>query len=226
MNYLDQHEFLKFSILVSQFKKIHILFSRDTCLTEGSSIPLCFSTPTIKHCTIELGESETILRMCEFARLNKADFNCLFLHSKSVTNPEIRDGQHNQFAWLSQSMKLSMPSNKNEANFLITSSIIHYILRWREVSASLNHKPYHYWIWNIFASKSSFARNFNLEKWIDPENVSNFSDHKFYSLSNRHIFAGFPLKLDSILSSSSIKPISEFFNEPHLNILNKTTPLH
>jgi hypothetical protein len=227
VNYSDQDEFQDLIDLVVPLIKIEIIFSRHIRAVVGSTIPSCFRIPSIEHCSIELGESETILRMCEFAKLtNKSDYNCLFLHSKSVTNPDIRKGQASQFTCLSHAMATSMPRNKCEANSLITSSIIHYISNWREISKSLNVNSYHYWIWNIFASRSSFIRHFSLEKWINPENIDRFSDHKFTSLTNRHVFAGFPLKLESILGSLPIKPISKFFNEPYLHALDKNRSIY
>jgi hypothetical protein len=205
---------------VANLYKIKILFSRDISKLPISIVPSVFLNQVGDACTIELGESETILAMCKFALINPGSYKILFLHSKGATNPDIRSGQEVQIKKIAEAMNYAIPQTRETANFLIDSCICHYISKWRILAQALESCNYHYLIWNVFACNSAFLRQFNLGAWLNPANVQRFSNQRLTTISDRHVFAGFPIKLESILKQADILAISHYFNKPYLQLFN------
>ena len=94
----------------------------------------------------------------------------------------------------------------------IRKSIKGYVNNWKHYSGLSASRRFHYLAWNIFWIESDFLKKFDLLKWLAAENVSRFANHRFTSLCDRHVFAGFPIKLYSIVDKLSIDRVGSYIN--------------
>ena len=86
---------------------------------------------------------------------------------------------------------------------------------WEKTLEYCNNHNYHYFIWNIFTAKSSFVSEFNWDRWFEVDSLKRYSNQKHKELTNRNVFAGFSIKLDSQLNKLELNDFHSYFNFPH-----------
>ena len=168
---------------------------------------------------VELGEAETLLRMCFDAKYktDQPHGQYLFYHSKGVTSPPILEYTMEKIGVLKDLFDISinpLSSLKDRSiyNEIIRKSIKGYVGDWEHYAELTVKCRFHYLAWNIFWIDSNFLAKFDLIKWLAAENVSRFSNHRFTSLCDRHVFAGFPVKLYSIDQRLPINRVGSYIN--------------
>lgn len=215
INYKNDLELTKFHKLLSNFPKSSIIFQRNNVVPGKYRLPIKDKLGNYHLSSIELGEGETIMALCDFATTVNVNSTFYFFHTKGVTLPEFRPGTFLQFKKVARWMNTSEPYDKESANELMHQAIIRLIYNWRDIDNSLLSSDYYYFIWNIFSINSNLLSSFSWEKWFSASYTRYFSNQQFNCLSDRHAFAGFPLKLFAIKNQKKINKISEYFNYPN-----------
>ena len=218
--YIDIKDLLLFIKMVSQIHpNTEILFTRKLNAASPKILTYQQKGMTSQITNVELGEAETLLRMCFDAKNKDHHLKILYLfyHSKGVTSPAILEYTLEKTEALKNlfSIKINdnyLPDDRRTYNKIIRESIKGYVADWAHYSELAASRHFHYLAWNIFWIDSDFLMKFDLNKWLAAENASRFANHRFTSLCDRHVFAGFPIKLYSIAKRIEINRVGSYIN--------------
>ena len=195
--YRDCRDLMKLDSVLRDNDKITLLFARDL-----AAVPVEI-WPSIRLADGRIGESETILRMVEYAQQRDADANYFFLHSKGVTNPPTKRRRKHLAYFVGKGFD---PTESNErANDFVLKDMGSVISSWREYLKALETSSFRYYIFNFFCISGGLLRQFDFDEYIALHRELAPPAHRPHRLEMggdpaRHVFALFPIKLYTFMN--------------------------
>ena len=179
---------------IKNYPKIKIYSKR-----EYKSLPIkIWNNPEVSIDT-QLGEGETILKMVNFSYDKKNDIY-LFFHSKSITAPK-REQRRSQMKYFYSQGLARKTTPQRRSIFIRNSMTQDTIGKWRQKVKNLENKSFYYCVWNFFWAKGSFLRKFNFTEFNSKGRFP-----QYYTLSNRHWSALFPVSLHQVINDPQNTP--------------------
>ncbi len=203
-----------FQLSIREHPKIRLLYSRR--LSEPALV--WDDPPSIVH-RIQLGESETILKMAAVARKLSDDHAFFFFHSKGVSNPP--SGQRTQISHF-RSLGLSPAATDEEINQFILLDMDRAIRDWRSHLHTLQNHDAWYYIWNFFWIRGTLLRRFELTRFLQAGRRLAPPRQRFGELSNRHAFAVFPVLLHHFEAGKQVDELSTYI-DVKIPVLSEST---
>ena len=182
----------------------------DSILDRQSKVTVCFKRalhahpfriwrdPEIRLNDGRFGEAESILRMVEFAQGREAKETYLFVHSKGVTNPNVKNRRQLSY-FVSRGFD---PAHSNDmANAFVLEDTAVVVRNWRQYCSEVEQtESFRYYTWNFFWVSGHLLRKFDFDEYIRLHRELAPPRQRRHRLgehwnTTRHMFSLFPVKL-------------------------------
>ena len=200
--YDDDRVLTELDSLLSMDGKTTLRFARAL-----ETPPIIWRDPEIRLSDGRFGEAETILSMLEYARTRDAGDIYLFLHSKGVTRPPIKQ-RPNLSHLVSRGFD---PSESNDAaNAFALEDTSTVVSNWRKyVEALETTSSFWYYIWNFFWASGELLRKFDFDEYLRLHRNLAPPQQRTHRLNvhwntSRHIFSHFPIKLHAFTNGIAL----------------------
>ena len=200
--YEDEGELSQVAETLSTYGKVSLFRHRAL-----STPPVIWANPRVQLPDGRLGECETILQMAHYAQQQGEAFNCLFLHTKGITNPPLT--KRKNFAYFVQK-GLDANASDAQANAFALKELNTVIVDWQDHVSALESASFSYAHSNFFWITGSLLRQFDFDDYLAKHAKQAPPQQRRHVLGRdwngtRHIFALFPIKLHAFVNGITLQ---------------------